>query len=65
MGNIMRSVNGSKRNEELFIAGVEYLSKKYKIENYTLVTNEGYHINGDTQAELDLKEVLVEIFRGK
>ena len=63
MGNIMRTVNGSKRNEELFIAGVEYLSKKYRIDNYTLVTSEGYHINGDTQSKLDLKEILVEIFR--
>lgn len=63
MGKMSRTINGGKRNEELFLAGVDYLSKKYKIDNYTVVTNEGYRITGESTSDLDLKEILVEIFR--
>ena len=51
------------RNEEIFIAGVVYLAKKYKIDTFNLVTKNGYHIEGIDDAELNLRRELVKIFQ--
>jgi hypothetical protein len=51
------------RNEELFLAGVEYLSKKYRIDSYTLATKNTYHVEADSEAELDMKKELIKIFQ--
>jgi len=57
------STNFGTRNEELFIAAIEFLSKKYKIENYTVITKKGYHIQAETEAELDMKRELAKVFQ--
>lgn len=51
------------RNEDVFIAGVEYLAKKYKIDTYALATKNGYHVEADSEAELDMKKELIKIFQ--
>ena len=64
MSNKRVAVSIRKRNEDLFIAGVEYLSKKYNIDEYTLVTKEGYHITGDTEEEINARiEIAKKIFQ--
>ena len=46
-------INYAKRNEDLFIAGVEYLSHKYGIDMYTLVTKSGYHFDSDGKLDYE------------
>lgn len=53
----------TKNNEEIFMAGVLYLSKKYKIDTYTCITKGSYHIEGKDEDDLNLKRELVKIFQ--
>ena len=53
----------SSRNEDIFLAGVEYLAKKYKIDSYTLATKNGYHVEADSEAELEMKKELIKILQ--
>lgn len=57
------AVSSNKRNEDLFISAVEYMAKKYKIEGYTLITgNGGYHIDADSEVELEVRKELAKLF---
>ena len=51
------------RNEDIFLAGVEFLSKKYKIDDYTVITKNCYHVTADSETELDVKKELVKLFQ--
>ena len=53
----------AERNEELFLAGVEFLSKKYKIDDYNLITKNSYHVTADNSYELEIKKELVKLFK--
>ena len=63
MGRPKTAVSFGRRNDEIFLAGVEYLSKKYKIDGFTLITKDMYHIDAETDAEMDMKKELVKIFQ--
>lgn len=53
----------TERNEELFLAGVEFLSKKYKIDDYNLITKNGYHVTADDLLDLEIKKELTKLFK--
>ena len=53
MGEKRTSVCYSSGKEDLFIAAVEFLSHKYGIEKYTLITDHGYHIDGKDAVEIE------------
>lgn len=60
----MRScVNYGKRNEELFLSAIEFLSKKYKIGNYTVITDNAFHLEAEDEAELEMKKKLIKVFQ--
>lgn len=50
---------GSKKNEELFLAAVEFLAHKYGIEKYTLVTETAYHVSGESMEKIELIKQLM------
>lgn len=56
------TMHGSRR-EDIFLAGVEFLSKKYQIENYTLITKNCYHLTADSEVELEVKKELAKLFQ--
>ncbi len=56
-------VANAERNEELFLAGVEFLSKKYKIDDYNLITKNCYHVTADDLFELEVKKEFVKLFK--
>ena len=62
MNKISELCHGS-RSEDVFLAGVAYLAKKYKIDTYTLVTKNVYHVEADNEAELEMKKELIKIFQ--
>lgn len=53
----------AERNEELFLAGVEFLSKKYKIDDYDLITKNCYHVTADDLLDLEVRKELVKLFK--
>ena len=57
------ATNYGNRKEELFIAAIEFLSKKYKIENYTVITKSGYHVEAETEDQLEMKKELIKLFQ--
>lgn len=55
------SKNG--RKNEMFLSAVQYLAVKYQIENYTVITNDSYHVEDDDYSKLEVKKELVKLFQ--
>ena len=51
------------RKNEMFLSAVQYLAVKYQIENYTVITKDGYHVEDDDYSKLEVKKELVKLFQ--
>ena len=56
-------MNDKNKKEELFLAKVEYLSRKYDIDRYILLTNNASSISGFSKKEYKkFKKVIKKSF---